>query len=98
MNESLFTARRRNAIRRYAPLFQDVIESFDRLRDRSDLDIKPRRIHWVQASPSVTLRKALLEAGTESDELAGLAVLNNLELDARLSEGQWIKVLEGGSP
>ncbi len=89
---------RRNAIRRYAPVFQDVIESFDRLRDRSALEIQPWRIHWVQASGNVTLREALLEAGADSDRIDDLAVLNNLGLDAGLTEGQWIKVLERGSP
>ena len=89
---------RRNAIKRYAPMFQDVIESFDRLRDRSALEIQPRRIHWVQASRNVTLREALLEAGADSDELDDLAVLNNLGLDESLTKGQWIKVLEGVSP
>ena len=89
---------RRNAIKRYAPVFQGVIESFDRLRDRSALEIQPRRIHWVQASRNVTLREALLEAGADSDELDDLAVLNNLGLDESLTKGQWIKVLEGVSP
>ncbi len=89
---------RRNAIKRYAPVFQDVIESFDRLRDRSALEIQPWRIHWVRALRNVTLREALLEAGADSDRLDDLAVLNNLGLDKSLPDGQWIKVLERGSP
>ena len=89
---------RRNAIRRYAPVFQDAIESFDRLRDRSALEIQPSRIHWVQASRNETLREALLEAGADSDGLDDMSVLNNLGLDKSLTKGQWIKVLERGSP
>jgi predicted Zn-dependent protease len=89
---------RSNAIRRYTPVFDGVVESFDRLRDRSALDIEPRRVHRFEVARSMSLRRALAEAGMEQEDFDELSLLNNIALDAEISAGVAIKVIRRGAP
>jgi len=89
---------RPNAIRRYTPVFHEVIESFDRLRDRSALEIEPRTIHLYQVPRAVAFRDALRQAGMEEEHFDELSLLNNMTLDAELAPGETIKVVRRGAP
>ena len=89
---------RPNAIRRYTPVFHAVIESFDRLRDRSALEIEPRTIHLYQVPRAVAFRDALRQAGMEAEHFDELSLLNNTTLDEELAPGETIKVVRRGAP
>lgn len=89
---------RQNAIRRYTPVFHEVIESFDRLRDRSALEIEPRRIHLYQVPRTMAFRDALRQAGMEEERFDELSLLNNTTLDAEVAAGETIKVVRRGVP
>ncbi|GMR23135.1 MAG: M48 family metalloprotease [Acidobacteriota bacterium] len=89
---------RRNAIRRYTPVFHEVIESFDRLRDRSALEIEPRTIHLYEVPRAVAFRDALHLAGMEEEHFDELSLLNNTMLDAEVAAGETIKVVRRGAP
>ena len=89
---------RPNAIRRYTPVFHEVIESFDRLRDRSALEIEPRTIHLYQVPRAVAFREALQQAGMEEEHFDDLSLLNNTTLDAEVAAGETIKVVRRGAP
>ena len=89
---------RRNAIRRYTPVFHEVIESFDRLRDRSVLEIEPRTIHLYQVPRTMAFRDALHQAGMEEEHFDDLSLLNNTTLDAEVAAGYTIKIVRQGVP
>lgn len=89
---------RRNAIRRYTPVFHEVIESFDRLRDRSALEIEPRTIHLYQVPRTMSFSDALREAGMEEEHFDDLSLLNNTTLEAEVAGGVTIKVVRQGVP
>ena len=89
---------RQNAIRRYTPVFHEVIESFDRLRDRSALDIEPRTIHLYQVPRTMAFRDALRQAGMEEEHFDDLSLVNNTMLDAEVAGGDTIKVVRQGVP
>jgi predicted Zn-dependent protease len=89
---------RQNAFRRYEPVFNQVIESFDRLRDRAALDIQPRMIHLYRVPAAMTLGDALRAADMEEGQFDDLSLLNNMSLDASLAAGEIIKVVRRGAP
>ena len=89
---------RQNAIRRYTPVFHEVIESFDRLRDRSALEIEPRTIHLYQVSRTMAFRDALRQAGMEEEHFDDLSLVNNTTLDAEVAGGDTIKIVRQGVP
>lgn len=89
---------RQSSLRRYTPLFNDVIESFDRLRDREALDIEPFTLHLYRVSTTSSFRDALVAAGMEQDRFDELSVLNNTTLDAEVAAGETIKVVRRGVP
>ena len=85
---------RPNTFRRYTPVFYEVIESFDRLRDRAALEVQPDRLALYQLPSAMTLRDALERAGMEEDRFDALSVLNNAALTVRLESGSWIKIVQ----
>jgi len=85
---------RANAITRYRPVFDDVVESFDRLRDARDLAVAPTRIRLFDVPENMTLERALRAARMSADAFEELSLLNNRALGETLTSGQTIKILE----
>jgi predicted Zn-dependent protease len=89
---------RQSAFRRYVPVFHEVIESFDRLRDRDALEVEPLTIHLYRVPRATAFRNALREAGMEEERYQELSLLNNTTLDAEVAAGETIKVVRRGAP
>ena len=81
----------------YTTVFHEVIESFDRLRDRSALEIEPRTIHLYQVPRTMAFSDALRQAGMEEEHFDDLSLLNNTTLDAEVAGGDTIKVVRQGA-
>ena len=89
---------RQNALRQYAPVFNDVIESFDRLRDRAALEIEPLTIHLYRVPAAATFADVLREANVDPERFDELALLNNTSLAAATAAGETIKLVRRGAP
>ncbi len=81
---------------RYRSLFNAVIESFDRLRNQSDLSIQPLFIRIVEIEESLTLEQVFRQKGIEPDLFNDAAMLNNLSLSDLVSPGDLVKILTRG--
>ena len=66
------------AYRHYRETFLQVVASFDRLRDREALAAQPERIHIYRVPRSMTLGEALAESGIDREQMAELALVNNM--------------------
>lgn len=78
----------------YGAAFIRMMDSFDRLTDRADLDVQPLRIELVTVQRSTTLRQMSdgREAAITPEELA---ILNGLELDDEIEPGRTLKWVVG---
>lgn len=85
---------RPNAIRGYTPIFNAVIESFDRVTDDRDLEVQPSRLSLYTVPRSMTLANALEQAGMTEDDRDTLSIVNNLRLNETVAAGKRIKILE----
>jgi predicted Zn-dependent protease len=82
----------------YRRSFQQVIASFDRLRDRDALNIQPQRIKLYRVPKTMTLRQAFARADVDEDRMPELALVNNAELDDTIEAGTLLKTVEGRNP
>jgi predicted Zn-dependent protease len=83
---------------RYRRIFQRVIGSYDRLRDRDALNVQPQRIKLFRVPETMTLRQALSRADVDEDLMPELALVNNTELDDLVEAGKLLKTIEGRRP
>jgi predicted Zn-dependent protease len=87
---------RPSAFRQYTPVFRGVISSFDRLRDRSALEIEPLRIRLFELPRPMTFAEALASSGTEPEHSKELLLLNDREPEEMLPAGTLLKILQRG--
>ena len=82
---------------RYASTFRRFVGSYDRLRERSVLEVEPLRVDLVTPSASTTIGE--LAAGRRSPlSAAELAILNGVEVDETIEAGRTIKWVVGELP
>jgi predicted Zn-dependent protease len=81
---------------RYQRDFEFSISNFKEVTDRSKLDREPERIKIYSVPTAGTLQSALQTAGTPTDRLEELAILNGMNLTDRVNAGMLIKTI--GNP
>ncbi|HYF40481.1 MAG TPA: M48 family metalloprotease [Gemmatimonadales bacterium] len=80
----------------YDPVFQSTIRSFDQLRDRSKLDVKPARVELVKLDQQMTLEQ-FNSRYPSNVSIQELAIINDLEdSGAALQAGRVVKRVVGG--
>jgi predicted Zn-dependent protease len=80
----------------YDPVFQSTIRSFDQLRDRSKLDVKPARVELVKLDQQMTLEQ-FNSRYPSTVSIQELAIINDLEdAGATLQAGRVVKRVVGG--
>ncbi len=77
----------------YQNALESIMKSFNTLNDASRINVKPKRILVKSARRSGTLAEALAGFGVKKEDMAGMALLNNMELSDRLRAGKLIKVV-----
>ncbi|HXV59955.1 MAG TPA: M48 family metalloprotease [Vicinamibacteria bacterium] len=82
--------------RRYSLVFRDVLESFDRLRDRSALEIQPLRVRLFEVPETMRFDEALRRAGVDAEHFRDLSLMNQLEAADIVPQGTLLKILERG--
>lgn len=87
---------RPTAYQQYSPVFRDVILSFDRLRDKSALDIQPLRVKLYRVPEAMSFSEAVAKSGTDSEHTQELTLLNDLSSDDELPPGKLVKILKRG--
>lgn len=81
----------------YTARFRQTMEGFRKLTDASKINVAPERIRIHRVDKDTGLRSALQEAGIPSNRHEEFAILNGMELNAPLSKGTLIKVVEKGA-
>lgn len=73
--------------------FKSVAQGFKALTDPSKLNREPERIHIKTVQNSGTLRDALKANNMPDGKMDDLAILNGMELSAKVDKGMLIKIL-----
>jgi predicted Zn-dependent protease len=87
---------RPSAFRHFTPIFRGVITSFDRLRDRSALEIEPVRVRLFDVPRTMTFAEALAESGSDPEHARELGLLNGRDPEERIEAGTLLKILRRG--
>jgi predicted Zn-dependent protease len=77
----------------YANYFNYTMQNFKELTDQSKLNKKPDRVHVKTVNQATTLEQALRSNGVPEKRLKEAAILNGMELNARLAAGTLFKVI-----
>ena len=88
---------RASAYRSYSPLFLEVIDSFDRLRDRAALDIQPLRVRLFEVPETMRFGEALRRAGSDALRDEDVGLMNELESADTVVAGTLLKILQRGT-
>ena len=75
------------------PVFQAIMEKFDKLTDPAKLNVKPKRIKIYQVQKSQTVSELLKSQKVPDAKMKELALLNNLELTSTIEKGKLIKLI-----
>lgn len=84
-----------NRWRRFGQSVNSSVNTFQRVRDSSILNAEPRRIDVVQLPETMTLREFARRYPSTVD-LTTLALINQVDADARLERGLEVKRVVGG--
>lgn len=79
---------------KYVPTFEQVMKSFDTLRNNAALQKQPRRVRVLRLNRAGTLRQALTGFGVKDDVLEEISILNGMHLDAQLQRGDLVKIVQ----
>ena len=77
------------------PVLEAAVKSFDRVQDRRVVNARPDRLEIVNVSRAMSVAE-FAQRYESSVEPATLALINGVDLDARLKAGQRYKVVRGG--
>jgi len=77
-----------------ASTFENVMKSFDQLRNQAALSKQPRRLKLVTVDQAGDLRQVLSRSGVKAEELDDFAILNGMNLEDRLDRGALVKVVQ----
>jgi predicted Zn-dependent protease len=78
---------------KYSKAFEATMTNFEKLTDRSKLDVQPQRIRIRKVQRAGTLADALRSFGVSQQQLEEIAFLNNMELGDQVPAGRLIKVV-----
>ncbi|MDZ7343415.1 MAG: M48 family metalloprotease, partial [candidate division KSB1 bacterium] len=78
---------------RVAPTFEQVMKSFDQLRNQAALNKQPQRVRILQVNQPGDLRQTLKSFGVKEEDLEELAILNGMLLEDKLQRGDVVKVV-----
>ena len=78
---------------RYATTLARSAQSFSELTDPNFLNREPERVVVKRVSGNTTLQAFLQQAGTPSDRLQEMAILNGMDLGTSLAAGSMIKTV-----
>ncbi|MGH7454610.1 MAG: M48 family metalloprotease, partial [bacterium] len=76
-----------------APTFEQVMKSFDRLRNQAALSKQPRRIKIMTVDQAGDLKQILTRLGVKQEELEEIAIANGMYLQDKLEKGALVKVV-----
>lgn len=82
-----------NAFNSYYQTFENTVNRFARLTDRSKMNRKPDRIRVKSVPRDMTLSKALRLFGVPQKDLSNIAILNNMKLDENVKAGTLLKTV-----
>lgn len=82
----------RDSYSSYEENFQEITGSFDHLTDSSILNIQPVRIRAFKAESSGSFSSFLPETLPMEITPMEVAILNQVELDEQIQQGQWLKI------
>ncbi|MGF1585801.1 MAG: M48 family metalloprotease [Bacteroidales bacterium] len=78
---------------KYAQAFERTMTSFDKLTDKARLNVQPERVQVRKIQQAGTLAEAFRSLGVPQQRMEELALLNNMQLDERVSAGRLVKVI-----
>jgi len=76
---------------RYAPYFNNTMQSFKVLNDPSRINVKPEIIDIIDIDSNITFGQKLTQLGIPADRHNELAILNGMEISTPLKPGDKIK-------
>jgi predicted Zn-dependent protease len=77
----------------YDQYFESTAGNFSRLTDASRLNVRPKRIHIVKVQRNGTLTDAFNYYNVPQKQFNELALLNDIDLTARVQAGKLIKIV-----
>jgi predicted Zn-dependent protease len=77
----------------YLPSFLSTMKNFGKLTDPSKINVKPNRVFVKKVPKAGTVADAFRSLGMEQSRMNEIALLNNLELTARVEAGTLVKVI-----
>ena len=77
----------------YKSQFESSMKTFSSLTDASKINVKPKRVLIKKVNTTGTVANALTYYGVKKEQLAEVALLNDLELTAQVPAGKLIKVI-----
>jgi predicted Zn-dependent protease len=79
---------------KFSGVFETTMTNFDRLTDRSKLNVEPRRISIRKAPRAGTLAEVFRSLGVAQQDMEEFSFLNNMELTEQVPAGRLIKIAE----
>jgi predicted Zn-dependent protease len=76
-----------------APTFEQVMKSFDCLRNQAALSKQPRRVKIMTVDQPGDLKQTLTRFGVKQEELEEIAIVNGMYLQDKLQRGDLVKVV-----
>jgi predicted Zn-dependent protease len=83
----------KNEFDKYDRQFQNVVGSFQELKDTRYINRKPQRIRLVKANGRESLQMIFQKAGMAKEAWSKFAIMNSGELDSTPKSGQTIKIV-----
>mgnify|MGYP003575510403 FL=1 len=77
----------------YAPVFNNVMQSFRQLTDQAKINKQPERVRIKTVSQTATLQQVLRSFNVPDRRLEELAILNGMRLADQVPQGTLIKVV-----
>ncbi len=77
----------------FSDKFKSTMQSFDKLTDPSKINVKPKKLLVKKAPKAGTLSDTFTALGVKKDDMANLALLNEMELTDNVAAGKLIKVI-----
>jgi predicted Zn-dependent protease len=79
---------------RFSGVFETTMTNFDRLTDRSKLNVEPRRISVRRVQRAATLAEVFRSMGVAQEDMEEFSFLNNMELTEQVPAGRLIKIAQ----
>lgn len=77
----------------YNAAFDNTMKNFERLTDKSKINVKPSTLVVVKAEKKAALRTLLQGQGIAADKMEEIAVLNGMRLDDNVDSGTNLKII-----